>query len=108
MAEHDWEWLNTAVQANKLEVTSSSLWLTNREPTERISLTPHGRVKLLSRERDLPSDRGVVPFDVFQGVPPRRLKLPAPATVDEEDKAFFTEVAISSRLELLDQQQQDE
>jgi hypothetical protein len=99
LAEDDWRWLKkTAVQANRLEVTSSGLRLANQEPAEQISLTPQGRVKLLSRERELPSDRCLVSFDVFQGVLPRRLKLPPP------QKAFLTEVAISSRLELLDKE----
>ena len=44
----------------------------------------------------------------FQRVPPRRLKLPPSHTVDDEEKAFLTEVAVSSRLELLDDQRRDE
>ena len=54
-----------------------------------------------------PSDRGTVPFDVFQGVPPRRLKLLAPPIVDEEEKDCLSEVAISSRLEFIAKQQND-
>ena len=45
---------------------------------------------------------------ICQGVPPRRLKLPPPHTLDDEEKAFLTEVAVSSRLEVLDKQQRDE
>ena len=44
----------------------------------------------------------------FQGAPQRRLSLPPPHSVDEEDKAFLTELEVSSQLELLDQQQETE
>ena len=105
MAEYDWEWLKSVVQANRLEVTSNGLWLA-QEPEHQISLTPQGRVQLLSRERELPSDRGIVPFDVFQGVPQRRLRLLPLHSVGEEEQASLTEVAISSQLALLDKQQE--
>ena len=63
-------------------------------------LTPHGSVRLISHERASPADRGIIPFDVFQGVLARPLALPAPATVDNEDRAFLTQVAISALKEL--------
>ena len=78
--------LKTAVQANRLQVTSNGRWLTNQEASERITLIPQGRVQLISRERASPADRGIVPFDVFQGVLCRQLALLAPATVNEEEK----------------------
>ena len=31
LAEYDWEWLKTAVQANKLQVTSNGRWLSNQQ-----------------------------------------------------------------------------
>ena len=65
LADDDWHWLKSAVQANKLEVTSAGLWPTPQESSAQIALTPQGRVKLLSRERETPSDRGVVQFDFF-------------------------------------------
>ena len=64
LTDDDWPRLKSAAQANRLEVTSSGLWLTPQESVVQISLTPQGRAKLLSRERETPSDRGVVPFDV--------------------------------------------
>ena len=94
------------MQANKLEVTSNGLWVV-QEPAHEISLTPQGRVQVLSRERESPSDRGIVPFDVFQGVPQPRLRLPPPHSVDEEEKAFLTKVAVSAQLELLDKQHEE-
>ena len=83
-------------------MTSAGLWLTPPESSAQIALTPQGRVKRLSRERETPSDRGV------EGAPPRRLSLPPPHSVDEEEKAFLTEVEASSQLDLLHQQQKAE
>ena len=37
---HDWEWLKTAVQENRLQVTSNGQWIPNQEAVERITLTP--------------------------------------------------------------------
>ena len=88
MVEYDWPWLKSVVQANMLEVTSGGLWMTCQESVVQISLTRQGRVKFLSRERETPSDRGVVPFDVCHGAPQRRLSLPPPDSVDEEEKDF--------------------
>ena len=65
-------------------------------------------MRLVSRERASPVDRGNLLFDVFQGVPTRPLALPAPATVDNEERAFFTEVAISAMQELQDERRQYE
>ena len=76
--------------------------------TEQITLTPHGTVRLISRERLSPADRGIVPFDVFQGAPARVLALLAPATVDSEERAFSTEVALSAMQELQGELQQRE
>ena len=71
--------------------------------TEQITLTPHGTVRLISRERLSPADRGTLPYDVCQGVPARVLALPAPATVDNEERAFLTEVALLAMQELQDE-----
>ena len=73
-----------------------------------ISLTPQGNVRLLSRERGTPAERGIVQLDIFQGTPQRRLSLPPPHSVDEEERAFLTEVEVSVQLELLDQKQEEE
>ena len=91
-ADDDWHWLKSAVQANKLDVTSASLWQYPKESSVQIALTHQGHVRLLSRERGTPSDRGVVQLDNFQGTPQRRLSLPPPHSVDEEDKggSFLT------------------
>ena len=48
------------------------------------------------------------PFDVFQGVQTRPLALIAPATVDNEERAFLIEVAISATKKLRDERWQDE
>ena len=73
----------------------------------QIALTPTGNVRLLSRERGTPAERGVVQLDTCQGTPQRRLSLPPPHSVGEEEKAFLTEVEVSAQLELLDQQQEE-
>ena len=41
-------------------------------------------------------------------MPTRPLALPAPSTVDNEERAFLTEVAVSAMLELQDKRQQEE
>jgi hypothetical protein len=46
-------------------------------------------------------------FEVFQGAPDRPLALPAPSTVDNDERAFLTEVAVSALLELQDERRQD-
>ena len=102
LAEYDWEWLKRAVQANKLQVTSDGRWLANQDACEQITLTPQGRVRLISRGRAPPADRGAVPCDVLQGVPARQLDLLAPATVNDEEKAVLTEVAVSTKKERQD------
>ena len=79
--------MKRAVQANKLQVTSDGRWLADPDATEHITLTPHGSVRLISRERASPVDRGIIPFDVFQGAPTRPLALLAPAVVDNEERA---------------------
>ena len=56
----------------------------------QIALTPQGNVRLLSRERGTPAERGAVQLDIFQGAPQRQLSLPPPHSVDEEEKAFLT------------------
>ena len=89
-------------------MTSAGLWQDPRVSATQIALTPQGNVRLLSRERETPSDRGVVQFDICQGAPQRRLSLPPPHSVDEEEKAFLTGVEVSSQLELLDQLQEAE
>ena len=76
LADDDWHWFKSVVQANESSV--------------QIALTPQGNVRLLSRERGTPSDRGVVQLDMFQGTPQRRLSLTQPHSVDEEEKAFLT------------------
>ena len=64
LADYDWHWLKSVVQANKLEATSAGLWPTPQESSVQIALTPQGNVRLLSRERETPSDRGVVQLDI--------------------------------------------
>ncbi len=81
---------------NRLQVTINGQWLSNKEAAERITLTPQGRVQLLSRERASATYRGIVPFDVFLGVLGRQLALLASATVTEEEKPFLTEVVVSA------------
>ena len=100
LAEYDWVWLKQAVQANKLQVTSDGRWLADPDETGQVVLTPQGRVMLVPRERVSPSDRGFVPFDVFQYVHDLQLALPKQSAVDEEERAFLTEVAVSGILEL--------
>ena len=78
------------------------------DETGQITLTQHGSVRLVPRERASPTDRGTVPFDVFQGGPSRLLALLAPATVDNEERAFLTEAAISAVKERLDERLQQE
>ena len=73
--------------------------LPKQAPVELIHLTPQGRVRLPSRERASPADRGIVPLHVFLGVPGKQLALLAPAVVTEEEKAFLTEVAVSDEKE---------
>ena len=85
--------MKRAVQSSKLQVTSDGRSLADPDATGQITLTPHGSVRLVPRERASPADRGIVPFDVFQGVPTRPLALHAPTTVDNEERAFLTEVA---------------
>ena len=65
-------------------------------------------MRLLSRERGTPAERGIVPIDILQGTPQRRLSLPPPHSVDEEEKAFLKEVEVSAQLELLDEQKEEE
>ena len=65
LVDDDWHWLKSVVQTNKLEVASAGLWQTPQASSTQIALTPQGNVRLLSRERETPSDRGVVQFDVF-------------------------------------------
>jgi hypothetical protein len=105
-ADDDWHWLKSAVQANKLDVTSAGLWHDPKEPSVQLALAPQGNVRLLSRERGTPAERGIVPLDIFQGTPQRRLSLPPPHSVDEEEKACLKEVEVSARLEFLDEQQE--
>ena len=93
---HDWKLLKAAVEENRLQVTSNGQWIPNQEVALRITLTPQGRAQLLSRELASPSDRGMYLFDVFLSIPRRQLALHAPATVNEEDKAFLTEVVVSA------------
>ena len=64
LAEYDWDALKRAVQSNKLQVTSDGRWLADPDATEHITLTPHGSVRLVWRERVSPVDRGIIPFDV--------------------------------------------
>jgi hypothetical protein len=47
-------------------------------------------------------------LDIFQGKPQRRLSLPPPHSVDEEEKAFLAEVEVTAHLELLDEKQEEE
>ena len=61
---------------------------------------------LVPRDRQSPADRGIVPFDVFQGVPTRPLVVPKPST--DDDGASLKEVAVSAMLELQDKHQQEE
>ena len=91
-----------------MQVTSDGRWLADPGETGQIMRTPHGSVRLVPHERASPADRGIVPVDVFQGVPSRPLALLAPATVDNEERAFLTEVAVSALLELPDKRQQEE
>ena len=91
-----------------MQVTSDGRWLAEHDATEQITLTPHGSVRLVSRERASPADRGIVPFDVFQGVPAHQLALPAQATADNEERAFLIEVAICAMQELQDESRQRE
>ena len=100
--------MKAAVQANRLDVTSSGEWQDPQKSPVEISLTPQGNVRLLSRERGTPAERGIVPLDIFQGTPQRRLSLPPPHSVDEEEKAFLKEVEVSAQLELLDEHKEDE
>ena len=86
-----------------MQVTSDGRCLADPAATEQITLTPHGTVRLISRERLSPADRGIVLFDVFHGVPARVLALPTPAAVDNEERVFLTEVAISAMQELQDE-----
>ncbi len=79
-----------------------------KKSTVEISLTPQCNVRLLSRERGTPAERGIVPLDIFQGRPQRRLSLPPPHSVDEEENAFLKEVEVSAQLELLDEQKEEE
>ena len=72
-------------------------WLDDLAATAQITRTPLGTVRLISRERLSPAD--LVIFDVFQGVPAVVLALPAPATVDIEERACLTAVAISAMQE---------
>ena len=65
-------------------------------------------MRLISRELASPADRGVDPCDLFQGVTARPLALPAPATVDNEERVFLIEVAVSALLELQDKRRQEE
>ena len=81
---------------------------TPKESPVQISLTPQGNVRLLSRQRGTPAERGIVQLDIFQGTAQRRLSLPPHHSVDEEEKAFLTEVEVSTQLELLDQRQEGE
>ena len=46
LAEHDWEWLKAAVQANRLEMTSTGRWLANEESAEQISFDASGQSKI--------------------------------------------------------------
>ena len=89
-------------------MTSSGEWQDPKKTPVEISLTPQGNVRLLSRERDTPAERGIVQLDIFQGTPQRRLSLPPPHSVDEEGKAFLKEVEVSAQLELLDEQKEEE
>ena len=57
-AEIEWSWLEQAVQANRLQVTSDGRWLADPEATEQITLTPHGTVRVILLERLSPADRG--------------------------------------------------
>jgi len=52
VADDDWHWVKSAVQSNKLEVTSAGFWQAPQESSTQIALTPQGRVQLLSRERE--------------------------------------------------------
>ena len=105
LAEYGWGWLKTTVQANKLQVTSDGRWLADQDASEQIALTPQGRVRLISRERASPADRCCT--FVFQGVPARQLAILAPAIVDDEEKAFLTEVVGSANKELQDEEEED-
>ena len=67
LADDDWHWLKSVVQTNNKEVTSAGSWQYPQESMTQIALTPQGNVRLLSRERETPSDRGVVQFDIFKG-----------------------------------------
>ena len=66
-ADDDWHWLKSAVQANKLDVTNAALWQDPKESSVQIALTPKGNVRLLSRERGTPVERGVVQLDISSG-----------------------------------------
>ncbi len=60
LADCDWYWLKAAVQPNILDVTSSGEWQDPKKSPVTISLTPQGNVRLLSRERGTPAQRGIV------------------------------------------------
>ena len=55
-----------------------------------------------------PQNEALFSLTFFQGAPQRRLSLPPPHSVDEEEKAFLTEVEVSAQLELRDQQPEEE
>ena len=67
-----------------------------------------GSARLISRERASPADRGIIPLHVFQGVLTRQLALPAPATVDNEERTFLIDFAIYATKEVQDERQQEE
>ena len=61
-----------------------------------------------SRVSEVPPQNEVLfSLTFLQGASQRRLILPPPHSVDEEEKAFLTEVEVSAQLELLDQQQEE-
>ena len=58
-ADDDWHWLKSAVQANKLDVTSAGLWQDPEESSVQIALAPQGNVRL-SRVSEVPPQNEVL------------------------------------------------
>ena len=83
-------------------------WLTLPRRNKLRTLTPHGTVRLISRERLSPADRGIVSFYVFQGAPARVLALLHRLQWTVRSERFLVKVAVSAMQELQDELQQRE
>ena len=81
------------VRIERLGATSEGL-CAYPDKSPHITLSRRGDVRLVSRERSPQASR-IQPFDVIQVAPQTELALPLSSTVDFEERAFLTEVALS-------------